>query len=61
MRRVSALLLFTLGYAVMAMLSPAVAAVPAITVFALAGWVLVSRPAPARDAAEAIARELLRG
>lgn len=60
MRRLSALLLFTLGYAVMALLSPTVAALPAIAVFALAGWVLVSQPAPARDGAEAIARELLR-
>jgi hypothetical protein len=60
MRRLSALLLFTLGYAVMALLSPAVAALPAIAVFALAGWVLVSQPAPPRDGAEAIARELLR-
>ena len=56
----SALVLFTLGYAVMALLSPGVAALPAIALFAPAGWLLVSQPAPARDGAEAIARELLR-
>jgi hypothetical protein len=60
MRRVSALILFTLGYVVMAMVSPTAAAVPCVAVFALAGWLLVSQPARPRDGAEAIAHELLR-
>ena len=59
MRRTTALLLFVLGYALMAMLSPAVAALPAVALFALAGLVLVTRPADA-DPAERVARELLR-
>jgi len=59
MRRLTALLLFVLGYSSMALLSPAVATVPALVLFAVAGFVLVTRPEP-QDAAEAIARELLR-
>ena len=59
MRRLTALLLFTLGYALMALLAPAVAALPALAVFAAAALVLVTQPAPARDPAEAVARELL--
>jgi hypothetical protein len=55
----SALALFTLGYALMALFSPGAAALPAILVFALAGWTLVSKPAPPQDGAEAIALELL--
>ena len=61
MRRLTALLLFTLGYALMALLAPTVAAVPALAFFAIAALVLVTQPAPARDQAEAVARELLRG
>ena len=59
MRRLTALLLFVLGYSAMALLSPAVATLPALALFAVAGFVLVTRPQP-RDAAEAIAHELLR-
>jgi hypothetical protein len=39
-----ALSLFTLGYMLMALLSPAVAALPALIVFALASAELVRRP-----------------
>ena len=60
MRRLSALVLFTLGYAGMALFSPAAAAAPAIVLFAVAGGLLVTRPEPPRDAAEVVARELLR-
>lgn len=60
MRRLSALLLFTVGYAVMALFEPAVAALPALLAFALAGVLLVTQEPPARDAAENVARELLR-
>ena len=55
------MLLFTLGYSLMALLSPTVAALPALAVFAAAALVLVTQPAPPEDAAEAVARELLRG
>ena len=58
-RRLTALLLFTLGYALMALLAPSVAAVPALAFFATAALVLVTQPAPPRDAAEAVANELL--
>jgi hypothetical protein len=57
-RRVGALVLYVLGYSAMAMLSPEVAAVPALLVFALGALLLVQRPAEP-DPAEAIARELL--
>ena len=59
-RRLTALLLFTLGYSLMALLAPTVAAVPALAVFAPAALVLVTQPAPPQDPAEAVARELLR-
>ncbi len=59
MRRITALLLFTLGYTLMALLTPSVAAVPAILFFALASLVLVTQPAPA-DPAEALAQRLIR-
>lgn len=45
-----ALMLFTLGYMLMALLSPAVAALPAFVAFALASLVLV-REDDAGDAA----------
>ena len=60
MRRLAALLLFTLGYALMALFEPAAAALPALLVFALAGGLLVTQEPPARDGADAVARELLR-
>jgi hypothetical protein len=41
MRRMQALALFTVGYALLAALSPAVAAVPAFGTFVAAGLVLV--------------------
>ena len=44
----------------MALFSPAAAAAPAIVLFAVAGGLLVTRPEPPRDAAEVVARELLR-
>lgn len=47
MRRMRALSLFTVGYMLMALLSPAVAALPALLVFALASFVLI-REQPAR-------------
>ena len=59
MRRLGALLLYVVGYMTMAMLSPVVAALPALLVFALGALLLVQRPVDA-DPAEAIARELLR-
>ncbi len=59
MRRITALLLFVLGYMLMALLTPAVAAVPAILFFAVASLVLVTQPAPP-DPAEALAQRLLR-
>ncbi len=43
----------------MALLSPAVAAVPAIAFFGVAAFVLVTQPAPPSDPAEALAREIL--
>ena len=58
MRRLKALVLFTLGYALMALLSPAVA-LPAVLAFAVASFVLV-RPAEPAAPAEALARELTR-
>lgn len=59
MRRLKALVLFTLGYALMALLSPTVAALPAVLAFAVASFVLV-RPAEPAAPAEALARELTR-
>ena len=59
MRRLTALMLFTVGYAAMALLSPAVAALPALAVFSVAGLVLLRRPA-GPDEAERIARGLAR-
>lgn len=53
MRRMRALSLFTLGYMLMALLSPVVAAFPALLVFALASAVLVREP---RDRESAAAR-----
>jgi hypothetical protein len=47
MRRLRALVLFTLGYMLMALLSPAVAALPALVAFALASFVLVREEEPA--------------
>jgi hypothetical protein len=49
MRRIRALSLFTVGYMLMALLSPAVAALPALVVFALASAVLVREPEPRRE------------
>jgi hypothetical protein len=57
-RRLKALVLFTLGYALMALLSPAAAALPALLAFAVASFVLVRPAEPA--AAEGLARERLR-
>jgi hypothetical protein len=51
MRRMRALSLFTLGYMLMALLSPAVAALPALLVFGLASFVLVREYEPARETA----------
>ena len=48
-----ALSLFTLGYMLMALLSPAVAALPALLVFALASAVLVREPSRDREPAPA--------
>ena len=59
MRRLGALLLYVVGYMAMAMLSPVVAALPALLVFALGALLLVQRPAEP-DPAEALAREILR-
>ncbi len=53
------MMLFTLGYALMALLAPSVAAVPAIVIFAFASLVLVTQPAPP-DPAEALAQRILR-
>jgi hypothetical protein len=47
-----ALLLFTVGYMLMALLSPAVAALPAFLAFALASLVLVREDEPADAARE---------
>ena len=44
MRRTTALLLFTFGYSLMALLATAVAAAPAFLAFCAAGFVLVRQP-----------------
>jgi hypothetical protein len=46
-----ALSLFTLGYLLMALLSPVVAALPALLVFALASVVLMREPGATEQAA----------
>lgn len=51
MRRMRALSLFTVGYMLMALLSPAVAALPALLVFALASFVLIREDEPLRQPA----------
>jgi hypothetical protein len=55
-RRLRALILFTLGYSLMALLSPAVATLPALVIFALASFVLLQRDdedEPVRERAHA--------
>ena len=59
MRRLSALLLFTFGYVLMALLEPAVATVPALLSF-LSGAAVLVRPAEEQDQVARIARELAR-
>jgi hypothetical protein len=60
MRRLRALVLFTLGYMLMALFSPLVATVPALAVFGLASLILLRAPRlEPEDASEAVARELL--
>ncbi|MGH3102741.1 MAG: hypothetical protein ACRDN6_01410 [Gaiellaceae bacterium] len=60
MRRTRALLLFTLGYAAMALFAASVAAAPALLAFSAAGFVLMRQPAE-QDWADRVADELVRG
>jgi hypothetical protein len=60
MRRTTALLLFTLGYALMALFAPAVAAAPALLAFCGASVVLLRQPRP-RHEFDRLARERRRG
>jgi hypothetical protein len=60
MRRMRALGLFTLGYAVMALFSPSLAAAPALVAFALASLVLVREEQPERARARVRYRPLAR-
>ncbi len=53
MRRLRALGLFTVGYMLLALLSPAVATVPALVTFTLASFLLLG---PARSEAQPKAR-----
>ena len=50
MRRVSALLLFTLGYALMALFEPAMSALPALATFVGGGALLVRGDAERENA-----------
>ena len=58
MLRVSALLLFTLGYALMALFEPTASALPAFATFLGGGVLLVRRQARRDDACESRARGL---
>ena len=60
MRRLPALLLFTTGYMLMALLAPGVAAFPALAAFAVGGLFLVRQQPQPADPAEQIALELVR-
>ncbi len=51
MRRITALVLFTLGYGLMVLLDPAVSMVPALAAFYAGGMVLVREPGEAPAAA----------
>jgi hypothetical protein len=55
-RRVSALLLFTLGYGLMALFEPAVSALPALASF-LAGAAVLVRPREERDEVARLVRD----
>ena len=59
MRRTTALLLFTLGYSLIALLAPAVAATPALLAFCGASFVLLRQPRRP-DEVDGCARELRR-
>ena len=60
MRRLPALLLFTAGYMLMALLAPEVAAFPALVAFAAGGLLLVRQQPQPADPVEQIAHELAR-